>query len=228
MKHGDLDLHCYPTARLPEDVIDDVRQLFAENYRDANLEYLEKSVSKLRFLSLAKDENGTPAGFALGETRVMDLPRLPGTVVRLAGLCCVSPHFRRRRLFGALEGLALAAHADIALREGQQLSCGRMAHPASFRGMSASPSAVPKRGAVPTRWQQEVGQVIAEAYGSPGFDPLTFRVHGSGVPIGWPIIEIEATPEEWEVFAAVDRTKGDSLLGISWGNDPPLGWNDPD
>ena len=223
----DLELHCYPTDRLPPGVLDDVKLLFAENYRDANLAYLEKSVTRLGFLSIARAPDGTPAGFALGETRLIDLPRLPGAIVRLAGVCCVSPAFRRHRLFGALEGLAIGARSELSQQRVRQLSTGRMAHPASFRGMSANPSAVPRRGVTPTAWQQEVGIAIAEAYGSPGFDPLTFRVHGSGVPIGWPIIEIEATPEEWEPFATVDRSKGDSLLGISWGNDPPPGWNDP-
>jgi hypothetical protein len=141
-------------------------------------------------------------------------------------LCCVSPAYRRHRLFGTLEGLALGARGELAQVQERALSAGRMAHPASFRGMAANPSTVPRRGVTPTPWQQEVGIAIAEAYGSPGFDPLTFRVHGSGVPIGWPIIEIEATPEEWEPFATVDRSKGDSLLGLSWGNNPPPGWNE--
>ena len=224
--YQDLELHCYVTDRLPGSVLDEAKLLFAQNYREANLDYLEKSIGKLRFLSIARDAEGTPAGFALGETRLMDLPRLPGTIVRLAGLCCVSPAFRRRHLFGALEGLALGARAELSQRNDRSLSTGRMAHPASFRGMSKSPSVVPRRGKVPTPWQQEVGIAIAEAYGSPGFDPLTFRVHGSGVPIGWPIIEIESTPEEWEPFATVDRARGDSLLGISWGDTPPPGWDD--
>ena len=77
---------------------------------------------------------------------------------------------------------------------------------------------------MPNEWQREVGAAIAEAYGSPGFDPETFVVSGSGVPIGWPVMEIEAAPEEWEVFEHVDRSKGDSLLGIRWVDTAPEGW----
>ncbi|MFQ5380614.1 MAG: hypothetical protein ACE5EF_03180 [Dehalococcoidia bacterium] len=90
--------------------------------------------------------------------------------------------------------------------------------------MSRNPSAVPQRGRRPTPWQQEVGKAVAEASRSPGFDPETFVVQGSGKPVGYPVMEIETTPEEWELFAAVDRDAGDSLLGIAWTPDPPPGW----
>ena len=212
----------YETQSVPDDVFEGVKRVFGQNYRDANFAYLEKNLGKLRFLSTACDAEGNMAGFALGEARVMDLPRAPKTNVNLAGLCCVGMPYRRHGLFGKLEGLA---------REGCEmppadrwLSCGRTAHPASFRGMMRNPSGVPRRGQVPTEWQQEIGIAIAEAYGSPGFDPLTFVVKGSGVPIGWPVIEIEATPEEWEMFGPVDRANGDSLLGIAWNPTAPEGW----
>ncbi len=202
-----------------------VQALFAENYREANLAYLEKSLGKLRYLAIATDPAGTPAGFALGESRVLDLPRLPQTTVRLAGLCCVSMAFRRQGLFGRLEGMVLAeGQANQAAR---RIAAGRMAHPGSFRSMSKNGSVVPRRGVRPTPWQQAVGAAIAAAYGSP-FDPETFVCNGSGVPIGYPVIELDCTPGEWELFAPVDRSKGDSLLGISWNPDPPPGWDDPE
>lgn len=104
------------------------------------------------------------------------------------------------------------------------LNCGRMAHPASYRLMARSPSAVPKAGVEPTPWQQQVGMAIAAAYGVEDFDPTTFVCHGSGTPIGYPVIDIEAEPGEWVVFRPVDRDRGDSLLGIAWMGDPPDGW----
>jgi hypothetical protein len=101
-----------------------------------------------------------------------------------------------------------------------------MAHPGSFRTMSANPTVVPRPGIHPTPWQQAVGAAIAAAYGS-GFEPETFVCRGSGAPIGYPLIELDCTPEEWELFVPVDRSKGDSLLGISWSPDAPPGWDDP-
>jgi hypothetical protein len=212
----------FETDAVPADVLDGVKRLFAENYRDANLDYLEKNLGKLRYLGFARGPGGQPAGFALGEIRTFEVPRMGPTVVRLAGLCCVSPSFRRQKLFGRLENLAMVDPHDPI--PALQLSCGRTAHPASFRNFFRNPAAVPHPGRKPTEWQMEVGTAVAAAYGSPGFDPETFVVKGSGVPIGWPLIEIEATPEEWEMFAAVDRTKGDSLLGIAWAPAPPPGW----
>lgn len=226
MADGDLaafEFTVLETDKVDAETFSQVKAVFGENYRDANQGYLEKNLGKLRYLSIARATDGRMAGFALAESLVIDLPRLPASNVRLAGLCCVSPDFRRHGLFGKLEGLALGAR-QLPPAE-RFLSCGRTAHPASFRNFFKNPHAVPRPGATPTEWQQSVGIAITEAYGSPGFDPLTFVVQGSGVPIGWPIIEVEATEAEWEMFKPVDRAKGDSLLGIAWNPGPPDGWS---
>ena len=57
--------------------------LFDVAYRQANHAYLEKSLRRLRYLAIAT-EGRRPAGFALADARVLDLPRLPGTTVILA------------------------------------------------------------------------------------------------------------------------------------------------
>jgi hypothetical protein len=212
-----------PTSEVGGDVLRAILALFAESYRDANTAYLQKSLKTLAYVTVAW-EGETPAGFGFAETRRIDLPRLPAQVVALGGICCVSPPYRRRHLFGQLEARSL--RAGEVQPEGRVLSAGRMAHPASYRGMNRNPSAVPQRGVRLTRWQQEVGQAITEAYGSPGFDPETFVVRGSGEPVGYPVIEIEASDEEWELFAPVNRAAGDSLVGIAWNPDAPPGWFD--
>jgi GNAT superfamily N-acetyltransferase len=81
--------------------------LFRANYRDANPAFIEKSLSVLRHVAIARHE-GKAIGFALGESRRMDLPRLPDQLVSLAGLACIDPEFRRRGLF---RGLAMRAMA---------------------------------------------------------------------------------------------------------------------
>ena len=59
------------------------------------------------------------------------------------------------------------------------------------------------------------------------FNPQTFAVRGSGVPIGYPVVDMgDVAPGEWEVFRDVNRDRGDSLLGIAWTPDPPEGWDD--
>jgi len=198
-----------------------VFSLFEMNYRQANRAFLEKSLAVLRYLALA-EHKGTAAGFALGECRVMDLPRLPTQVVNLAGICCIAPQFRRQRLFAALEALALGT-AKVP-EQPRRLTCGRMAHPVAMRSLAHSPTVVPKPGVRPTPWQQEVGQAIADAYGVHAFDRETFVCIGTGDPIGFPLIEFQAEPEEWEVFRQVNRDRGDALLAIMWTPDAPPGW----
>lgn len=195
--------------------------LFDVAYRQASHAYLEKSLHRLRYLAIAT-KDGQPAGFALADARVMDLPRLPATTVILAGICCIDPAYRRRGLFSQLE--RLAAMASGVRPGGRALTAGRMAHPASYRLMSRNPAAVPRPGVTPTAWQQQVGATVAAAYGVEEFDPATFVCRGSGTPIGYPVIEIDVPPAEWVVFEPVNRDRGDSLLGISWMGGPPEGW----
>jgi GNAT superfamily N-acetyltransferase len=195
--------------------------LFEANYSRANPAFLERSLRTLRYVARA-ELDGAPAGFALGETRVMELPRLGTQVVSLAGICCVAPEHRRRGLFGELMRLAIA-EAEVPEKP-RRLVCGRMAHPAPMRTIGRLPTAVPKPGHRLSAWQREVGAVIAKAYGVHDFDPETFVCIGSGEPIGYPRIEFDVEPHEWEIFAPVDRDRGDALLSIAWSPDAPPGW----
>jgi hypothetical protein len=197
--------------------------LFDGAYRQANHAYLSKSLTKLKYLTIAR-AGGVPAGFGLAEMRVIDLPRLPGQPVAMAGMCCVDDRFRRRGLFRELERLSMGA-AGVA-PSGRMITCGRMAHPASFGMMTPNPSHIPKPGVAITPWQQAIGSVIAAEYGVADFDPATFVCHGSGEPIGYPVIEMDVREEDWAVFRPVNRDRGDSLLGMAWLPDAPEGWDD--
>ena len=209
------------TKSVTESSLERLLALFRASYRAANDDYFRRSLARLRFLATAMCGD-TLAGFALGEMRLMDLPRLPQQTVALAGICCIAPGFRRHGLFRELE---IRAFRAAGVTPGDRvLSCGRMAHPASFRTMNGNPTHVPRRGCRPTAWQQEIGAAIAAAYGVHGFDPDTFVCLGAGAPIGYPIMEMDLRPEEWEVFGPVNRDRGDSLLGLCWWPDAPEGW----
>ena len=195
--------------------------LFEANYRHVNPTFLDKSLATLRHVALAYT-NGLAVGFALAETRVMDLPRLPSQLVGLAGISCIAPELRRRGLFFHLAALAFGA--TNVPETPRRLLCGRTAHPAAFRTISRFPGAVPEAGRPPTPWQQEVGTAVAEAYGVHDFDPRTFVCIGDGQPIGYPRIEFDVEPHEWKAFEPVDRDRGDSLLALSWVPDSPPGW----
>jgi hypothetical protein len=199
----------------------ELSDLFEGAYREANPAFLDRSLARLRHVAIAYNDR-LPVGFALAETRVIDLPRLPAQVVTLAGICCIAPKFRRRGLFLQLEFLA-ANEAPVPEAQ-RRLLCGRMAHPAALRTIARLPGAVPQPGRSPTTWQQEVGAAIAEAYGVHDFDPRTFVWIGEGRPIGYPKIEFDVEPSEWEVFKPVDRDRGDALLGLGWAPDEPPGW----
>jgi hypothetical protein len=223
--YDDLEFRAVESAHVSAEERVAMHALFDVCYAQANHAYLDKSYETLRYVAMAW-RGDELAGFALAEERVLDLPRLPGTHVSLAGIACIGAAYRRRHLFVMLEHRAALA-AGLGMQHAPRvLGCGRMAHPASFRGMTRNPTVVPRRGSQPTPWQQEVGRAIAEAYGVRDFDPRTFVVHGSGAPIGYPVVEMgDIAPGEWEVFREVNRDRGDSLLGIAWTPQAPEGWD---
>ncbi|HEY32232.1 MAG TPA: hypothetical protein G4O10_03895 [Dehalococcoidia bacterium] len=217
-----IETRVIQTEALTKGDLDVLYQLFDQSYSQANHAYLEKSFSRLRYIAIATFGK-TPVGFAVADTVETDLPRMTEPqIVTLAGICCVSPDYRRMGLFRKLEGLATSA-SGISRSGTRILVCGRMAHPASFRIMNQSPWVIPKYGVPLTDWQKEVGLRVAELYGV-NLDPETMVVVGEGVPIGYPIIEQEVTEKEWLPFENVKRDRGDSLLGISWSPDAPGGW----
>ncbi len=219
---SDIDTRVIRTDALKKDDLDMVHRLFDLSYRQANHSYLEKSFSRLRYIALATSGNA-PVGFAVADTIETNLPRMTEPqIVTLAGICCVASDYRRMGLFRKLEGLAAGA-SGISRSETHVLVCGRMAHPASFRTISQSPAVIPKYGVPLSDWQKEVGLRVAGLYGV-NLDPETMVVIGDGVPIGYPIIKQEVTEQEWLPFKAVNRDRGDSLLGITWSPDAPEGW----
>jgi hypothetical protein len=72
-------------------------------------------------------------------------------------------------------------------------------------------------------WHKQIGLLVADLY-RVTLDPETFIVRGVGMPIGYPDLEYDITEEEWLPFLAVNRDRGDSLLGITWFPDAPEGW----
>ncbi len=217
-----FDIQVYRTAEMPEGEAEHVHELFGRTYRQANHDYLDRSLATLNHVAVARDD-GRFVGFALGDCLRTALPRMADLqTVTLGGIGCISQAYRRQGLFGHLEQLATRA-SGVADTGSRRLSCGRMAHPASFQSMARNPSVVPKLGVMTTEWQREVGLRIAELY-RVNLDPATFVVQGSGTPIGYPNIEIDVPASSWRIFENVDRDRGDSLLGVAWFPDSPDGW----
>lgn len=198
-----------------------IQELFSIAYEGADAAYLDRSLAKLRWVSMARAGEEL-VGFSLGDLRELDLPGVGPTPALLAGLACVDPTHRRHGLFRYLSNLSLRA-AGVA-PQGRLLGAGRMAHPASMRVFAAAPTLVPRAGQRPSELQRVVGAAVADAYGVASFDPDTFVCRGSGRPIGSPRMVQEVEPEEWKVFEPVDRSRGDSLLALIWHGEAPEGW----
>lgn len=232
---GNLEVEGVHLERLPiadagSAVLDAAHTLFDANYANADHAYLDDSLTKLDAVAVGRsteeDSAGQIVGFALGGYRVVDLPRRPEQDVKLSGLVCVDPSFRRRGLASRLGELAIA---DGVMPPEHVLFGGRMAHPASYRQASARVGSVPRPDRLPNAWQRECGEIVADLFGITDFESDTFVCRGRGRTIGEPRVEVDVSSEEWKVFEPVNRANGDTLLAIWWGGDPgPPGWIDFD
>lgn len=221
-----VDFSTMETADLSADVAAALHRVFEATYRNADHGYLDESIGQLDRVVLGRHEDDV-VGFALGAWHAVELPRLETPqVVKLAGLACIDPGFRRRGLASRLGELATAG-GDVPAE--YALFGGRMAHPASYRQASARIGAVPRPDRRPSSWQREVGAVVAGLLGVRDFDDETFVCRGRSRSIGEPVVDVEVSEDEWKVFAPVDRSRGETLLAIWWGGDPgPDGWIEVD
>jgi hypothetical protein len=221
-----VDISVVHSDSMERDDLQAVHDLFDRSYEQANHEYLDHSLARLRQLGRAY-KDGSLLGFALGDVVEAELPRLDGLqVLVLGGIGCVDPGRRRSGLFSHIANRTVLANGRlVAVRAARRrvLACGRMGHPAGFRSLNRMPSVVPSESCPPSRWHLEIAAVVADLYGS-RLKPGSMVVEGSGRPIGYPRIEIDVEEEEWRVFENVHRDRGDSLLGLAWAPDAPDGW----
>jgi hypothetical protein len=78
--------------------------------------------------------------------------------------------------------------------------------------------------ASPTATQRAVGQAIADLFVASSYDADHWVMRASQ-PFGESGADPHDLKPEYEVlFRHLDRAAGDSLLGMFWWSDPPLGW----
>jgi hypothetical protein len=208
---------------LSEEQTAQILALFDAAYAEADHSYLFSSFEVMGWIALAT--NGPVlAGFAIGDAKVVKLPRIEGHCpVATYGIGCIDENFRRLGLFTRLEKAVVGASGTLQAG-GPCLHCGRVAHPATYQffkniGVGCLPD--PDRALLP--WHAEMIEAIAALYGSAVY-PGTCVVVGKGKPIGFPRINVEATEAQLNLFKDVDRNRGDALLAMSWSPKAPAGW----
>ena len=208
---------------LTEEQIDQVLALFDAAYDDADHSYLLSSFEVMGWIALATS-GPMLAGFAIGDAKLVKLPRLEGPCpVAIHGIGCIDENFRRLGLFSRLEKAVVGASG--ALQPGcNHLHCGRTAHPATYRFLqNIGVGGLPDPGRVLSPWHTETVAAIAELYDATVY-PGTCIVIGKGKPIGFPRVHVEASEAELSLFKDVDRNRGDALLAMSWSPQAPAGW----
>jgi hypothetical protein len=217
-----IAIDVFATSELATEDTAGVHRVFDAAYVDGDHSYLDAQLSTLASIAVARGEEGI-VGFALSDARVVDLPRLPQQVVRTAGLACVLSAHKRKGISARLESMAMAA-GDVPAAV-HTLLAGRFAHPAGTNHLRRRVDLVPRLSGRPSGWQREVAIGIAGMWGVTSFDADTFVGRGPGRPVGRNVIDVDDAVAEAEadLFSAVDRGRGDTLLGLWW-TTPPLGW----
>ena len=146
---GGLTVRTIRSADVGGADLEAVLSLFDRNYDRANHAYLERSFSKLGYLSLA-DTDGRVVGFAVGDAALAELDGFgEPQAVALAGISCIDPDVRRQGLFSRLSFSSMGANG-ILQQVSRFLFAGRMAHPVTFRTMATrSQGAVPRASEPP-------------------------------------------------------------------------------
>lgn len=211
------------TSELTTGELTGLHRVFDDAYIDGDGRYLDDQLGNLANIALAASAEDGIVGFALSDSRVVDLPQLPAQVLRTAGLACVLSSHKRRGISSRLESMAMASgDAPPAVHT---LLASRFAHAAGLHHVRSRVSVVPRPDHRPTAWQRDVAVATARVLGVASFDPVTFVCHGPGRPVGKNVIELDVPDDEAALFAPVDRSRGDTLLALWW-TTPPPGWDD--
>lgn len=219
MEIDGVDLDVKPTAELTDTERTGLHRVFDDAYVDGDHGYLDDQLATLRDVALATSAEAGVVGFALSDSRVVDLPRLPAQVLRIAGLSCVLASHKRRGISSRLESMAMAAgDAPPAIHT---LLVSRLAHAAGLHHVHSRVPVVPRPGHRASAWHREVATAVADVLGVASFDPITFVCHGPGRPVGKNVIDLDVPDEEAVLFEPVDRTRGDTLLALWWTTAPP-------
>jgi hypothetical protein len=98
---------------LTEDRISQILALFDAAYADANHSYLLSSFEVMDWIALAM-HGSVLAGFAIGDAKIVDLPRMHGLQpVATYGIGCVDKNYRRMGLFTRLEKAVVQASGNL-------------------------------------------------------------------------------------------------------------------
>lgn len=223
MGDAEIKLTAQKSKELTADQIAQIDALFDQTYEAANFDYLHASFDVLRWTSLAFDGD-TLAGFTLGDGVTGKVPRVAGEQkIALAGIGCIDADYRRQGLFQRLAMESMMASGEVSFA-GSTLFCGRMAHAITYRtAKNTAAGVVPSAGLLVSDWHSEVLQYIAGLY-KVKVDPASGVVQGKGEPIGYPRLSYGASDSEKELFAHVNRDKGDSLLTVGWMPEAPPDW----
>ena len=221
----DVETMTLRTTELDARLREGLSRCFAVTYVDPDQPYLDDQLALFDSIAIAM-RGGEVVGFVPAMVRALNVDGLGERRVGMHGLACVDPSVRRKGLFASLGGAAAMASLEGGTMP--DVAAARYATPASARGLFRTPGGLPRPGMLLNELHRAAGRAIAAALESDDFDLETFVCRGPGRPIGKAVLEVDprVTPEEWAWFANVDRSRGDTLLGINWNPtlDPPEGW----
>jgi hypothetical protein len=226
---GGIDIAAKPVSELTAAEWAEIAGVYETAFAGSNIGHLRRRVNQLPTIAMGWSEDRM-VGFSAVGIRQADLPRIGQRSFMDTGVSCVDPSARHEGLSNAIGSAAMQATSfELPNEFALLLFATPITLRAAFRfGRSTWPgttiSEVAAAMRAPTPCQREVGAAIAELFDAQSYDAEHWVLR-SAYPLG----ETTATPVDLEdgyqeLFAHVDATRGDALLGLFWGTDPPPQW----
>lgn len=224
---GDIEISMqHPNATTPDER-SAVLGLFERSFGDADPRHLLPQFERMNEMLVMRDAEQL-IGFGFSRTEQLSLPVLGPTWIGSSGTVCVDPAYRR---LGLADGATMMT--NVALRPDPSMLIFHFATPvtihAALRNLDApwpgrDVHEMEAAYAAPTATQRAVGEFLADDAGASGYDADNWVLIGDGHPSGHAVEPDRLDPAYGRLFAPVDRTRGDTLLGPFWLVEPPEAW----
>jgi hypothetical protein len=218
-----------PCADLSSDERAEIHDVFAEAYRDADHGWLDRRLDGLGSVGVGW-RDGRIAGFvASSAAQKIELPLIGEQRVTDGGVTCIRPNAQGTGLANAIGQEMIRTRPggdpDIVVNHyATPVTLRAMFHIGRYQWPGNNIHEAAATLATPTHSQRLVGAALAQRGGAIDYDADHWVLRG-GQPAGESVTDpVDLEAEYDQLFRHIDRSRGDTLLGVFWITQPPPQW----
>ena len=223
------DLCRRPIAELTAKELAGIHEVFGAAYRDANHEWLDRRLRGLDGIGIGWRDEAMVGFVASSSARDVELPVIGHRRVTDGGITCIHPFAQGTGLANALGQAMIRSRPggdpDIVVNHyATPVTLRAMFHIGHYTWPGNNIREAAAALASPAPCQRRVGAALAEQGGATAYDAEHWVLRG-GQPAGDSVTDpVDLEPEYLQLFDHVDRSRGETLLGVFWITPPPPEW----